>query len=111
MTSFRKTTYLFLLLLCMGGILSLSAEAQRAKGRRGRYSNAERNRGDSLKGFVEQADSSRAVGAMRGTAASDTLGQILRSARKLLMHQLFMKHPTQSSLLKAVWRICMVAVK
>lgn len=73
MTSFRKTTYLFLLLLCMGGILSLSAEAQRAKGRRGRYSNAERNRGDSLKGFVEQADSSRAVGAMRGTAASDTL--------------------------------------
>lgn len=73
MTSFRKTTYLFLLLLCMGGILSLSAEAQRAKGRRGRYSNAEMNRGDSLKGFVEQADSSRAVGAMRGTAASDTL--------------------------------------
>ena len=73
MTSFRKTTYLFLLLLCMGGILSLSAEAQRAKGRRGRYSNAEMNRGDSLKGFVNPADSSRAVGARRGTAASDTL--------------------------------------
>ena len=51
----------------------MSAEAQRAKGRRGRYSNAEMNRGDSLKGFVNPADSSRAVGAMRGSAASDTL--------------------------------------
>ena len=35
---------------------------------------------------------------MRGTAASgNTLRQILRSARKPLMHPLFMKHPTQSS--------------
>ena len=41
MTSFKKTTYLFLSLFFMSCCFSLYAEAQRVKGKRARRNNAE----------------------------------------------------------------------
>lgn len=67
MTSFKKTTYSFLLLFFVSCFFSLYAEAQRAKGKRARKNNTEL-RTDSL-----QADSLQLDSLMRDSLMADSL--------------------------------------
>ena len=71
MTSFKKTTYLFLSLFFMSCCFSLYAEAQRVKGKRARRNNAEL-RTDSLQSDSLLLDSLAADSLMSDSLASDS---------------------------------------
>ena len=71
MTSFKKTTYLFLSLFFMSCCFSLYAEAQRVKGKRARKDNAEL-RTDSLQMDSLSLDSLAADSLMSDSLASDS---------------------------------------
>ena len=71
MTSFKKTTYLFLSLFFMSCCFSLYAEAQRVKGKRARRNNAEL-RTDSLQSDSLLLDSLATDSLMADSLASDS---------------------------------------
>ena len=71
MTSFKKTTYLFLSLFFMSCCFSLYAEAQRVKGKRARRNNAEL-RTDSLQSDSLLLDSLATDSLMSDSLASDS---------------------------------------
>ena len=71
MTSFKKTTYLFLSLFFMSCCFSLYAEVQRVKGKRARRNNAEL-RTDSLQSDSLLLDSLATDSLMADSLASDS---------------------------------------